>query len=132
MPNPETKQAIVLSAISTFIAGLCCFSPLVLFFIGLASASAAGSLADTLYGEWKWAFRSAGLLFLIIAYALWYRKRAQSCPLNERMRLRRRMLNLFLLSTLLLGIAYLIWLYGIVEWLGIINGIWEAPTWWPL
>jgi hypothetical protein len=30
-------------------ASLCCVSPLVLFLLGLSTASVAGSLADTLY-----------------------------------------------------------------------------------
>jgi hypothetical protein len=123
----DKKTATLISVVGAFFAGLCCFSPLVLFLVGAASASFATELSDTLYGDFKWYFRSAGFLFLVIAYGFWYKKRSVACSLDARKRLRRKMLNYFLLSVILFLFLYVIWLYVIVEYWGIAVGIWEAP-----
>lgn len=128
-PNekPTVKTAFNLSLIGAFIAGLCCFSPLILFLAGLTTASFAGSLADSLYYQYKWYFRLAGITFLVITFVVWYKKRSQSCSLDETARLRKKMINLFLLSLITLILAYSIWLYIVVELLGIKLGLWDLP-----
>ncbi len=127
----ETKKVWLIGLGSAFIASLCCFSPLVLVLLGLSSASFAASLSDTLYGEYKWLFRSVGLLSIVISYLFWYRRKSQSCTLDQKKRLRQKMLNLFLLTVLIFIIAYIVWLYVVVEYFGIQAGIWEVPKWFP-
>ena len=121
------KTALSISAIGAFIGGLCCFSPLVLFLVGASSASIASSLSDTLYYGYKWWFRLAGVLFLALAFFVWYRKQSKTCAIDEKSRLRKRMLNLFLLSLIAFIIMYAVWLYVIVEYAGIWLGAWEFP-----
>lgn len=125
----QTKKAIALSSTSAFIAGLCCFSPVVIVLLGLGSAAFAGSLADTLYGDYKWYFRSAGILLIASAIYYWYVTESQGCTLDQKKRLRQKYLNLFLISTFTFIIFYIIWLYGIVELIGIRLNIWETPFW---
>ena len=121
------KTALSISAIGAFIGGICCFSPLVLFLVGASSASVASSLSDTLYYGYKWWFRLAGVLFLVLAFFVWYRKQSKTCAIDEKSRLRKRMLNLFLLSLTVFIILYAVWLYVIVEYVGIWSGAWELP-----
>jgi uncharacterized membrane protein len=122
------KKGILLSLAASFIAGLCCFSPVVLVLLGLSTASVASGFADTLYGDYKWYFRSAGFVFLAAAFVFWYFQKKKSCPLDQRARLRRKMLNLFLISCVVFIVAYVIWLYVIVEFLGVQLGIWDWPV----
>ncbi len=126
-PEVSKKTSFLISTVAAFIAGLCCFSPVVLVLFGLGTASFAGGLADTLYGEYKWFFRLAGLVLIGLSYMFWYKKKIASCPLSQKQRLQRKMLNYFLLSIIAFIIIYVLWLYVIVEWLGIQLGIWEVP-----
>lgn len=123
----DKKPAILITATSAFIAGLCCFYPLVIFLLGLASASFASSVSETLYHQYKWYFRASGLVFLGLAFGIWYYKRSRACSLDAKQRLRRKFINLFLLSVLGFIFFYVVWLYGIVEFVGIWVGIWSLP-----
>jgi len=38
------------------IAGLCCFTPVILVFFGLSTVAFASSLSDTLYFGYRWGF----------------------------------------------------------------------------
>lgn len=124
LSNSDKKGTLIISSISAFIAGLCCFSPIVIVLFGLGSVSFASSLADTLYGEYKWYFRGAGLLFLAAAYMYWYFRRTRGCTLDEKRRQRNKMLNMFLISTIAFILFYIVWLYGIVDLIGIPLGLW--------
>ena len=123
-PSSPQKKAYLLSAISAFIAGLCCFSPVVIVLLGLGSVSFASGLADTLYGDYKWYFRSAGAVFLILAYLWWYFTSTRGCSLDVKKKQRKKLLNLFLISCFVFVIGYIIWLYGVVELIGIPLGLW--------
>lgn len=127
--NKDKKKTLFFSSIGAFIAGLCCFSPLVLFLFGLGSASFASGLADTFYGEYKWYFRAVGFVAFALAFYLWYRKRIKGCDASQKKRERRKMLNLFLLGIIFFIVVYIIWLYVIVEFFGIQAGLWELPEW---
>ena len=124
MLTPTTKKATYITSISAFIAGLCCFSPVVIVLLGLGTTSFAGSLADTLYGEYKWYFRSAGVGFLAAAYGWWYYTSSKGCSLNEQKRLRSKLFNLFLLSIIGFILLYTIWLYLLVDLFGVLLNIW--------
>ena len=109
---------------SAFIGGLCCFTPVVLVLFGLSSVSFAASLADVLYGTYKWVFRGVALLLLAIALFWYFYKKEKICTIDELNKKRRRVINFILFSVISLVIAYIIWLYIIVEIIGILLGIW--------
>jgi len=108
---------------SALVASLCCLTPLVLVMLGLSTAAFASSLADTLYGSYKWAFRSAGLLFLFGALIIYYRRQGV-CTLNQARRRRNEILNTILLALVVGIIAYAVFLYVIVHYAGVWYGIW--------
>ena len=59
----------------------CCVSPVVLYLVGVASATEAVGLANRWYGEYGWYFRGAGLLVGGAAFAVHLRRRGQ-CDLR--------------------------------------------------
>lgn len=90
----------------------CCVYPVTLVLLGVSSAAAAVDLADTLYGEWGWAFRSAGAVFALAA--LWVqRRRAGACPVGARPSLTRTVL--WIVTP---GLATYAAFYGLTTWLG--------------
>lgn len=104
-------------------ASLCCLSPVVLVLLGLSSASAAASLADTLYGTYKWVFRGVGLAFLCCSIVLYLRGRG-ICTLTAARRHRNEVINTIVLA-LCAGVAgYFFFLYVVVEAAGWYLGIW--------
>lgn len=110
---------------AAFIGGLCCFSSVILVLLGLSSVGFATSLSDSLYGTYKWAFRSVALLFLFLAIYWYIYKKEKVCTLDEFKRKKRKIIN-FILITIITGIvAYVIWLYVIVELIGWLLGIWS-------
>ena len=68
-----------------FLSGLtaimCCVSPVILVILGAVTAAEAISLGDTLYYEYGWYFRGAGLLVAILAVVAYLRKR-NSCSVD--------------------------------------------------
>ena len=67
MSNAETKKGILFGIGSGFVAITCCVSPVVFVLLGIATAAEAVTLGDTLYYDYGWFFRTAGL---IVAVAL--------------------------------------------------------------
>lgn len=98
---------------SGFVAILCCVSPVVLVLLGIASATTAISLGDTLYYQYGWYFRGAGLLTAGVAVYLYLRGR-RMCSLSG---IRGQKLNLALL-VLSGGAAYAA-LFWLTRYLGI-------------
>lgn len=98
------------------VAGLvgiaCCVSPVVLVLLGLSTAAAAVDLGNTLFREWGWAFRLAGLS-LIAAAVIAQRRRARSCPVDQRPRILRNTLIMSAVAVATYGA-----LYAITTWLG--------------
>ncbi|PIR63028.1 MAG: hypothetical protein COU65_00375 [Candidatus Pacebacteria bacterium CG10_big_fil_rev_8_21_14_0_10_42_12] len=129
MKDLSKKDVLAVSSIGALIAGLCCFSPLVLVLLGLATTSFASSLSTTFYEGYKWYFRLAGLAFIVFAYLYWYVTRTRGCSLDVKAKVRKKMLNLFLLSVISFVVIYVVWLYVIVEFWGVRLSIWEAPAW---
>ena len=120
----KIKEAFKVASMPAIIASLCCLSPVILVLAGVATTSFAASLADTFYGTYKWAFRAAGLVSLLIAFYL-YIKRQGVCTLDDVKKRRNEIINKLAL-TLIAGTAfYIIFLYGVVEYIGIYLGIWK-------
>ena len=113
---------------SAFVGGLCCFSSVVLVLFGLSSVAFAASLSDFLYYQHKWGFRAIALLFLLAGLVWYFYKKEGICTLDDIKREHKRIINVLLVSILSLVLAYIIWLYVIVEILGILLGIWGVPN----
>ncbi|MEM4781030.1 MAG: hypothetical protein QXG03_05665 [Halalkalicoccus sp.] len=109
---------------SAFVAGLCCFTPVVTVLLGLGSVSYAIALTDLLYYQYAWAFRLAGLSVLLLALGIYLYRSEGVCSLDAARRKRRRIVNLVAISVALAGLAYILWLYVIVELAGLALGIW--------
>ncbi len=109
---------------AAFIGGLCCFTPVVLVLLGISTISFAASLSDTLYGQYRWAFRGAALAFLL-ASLWWHFYRVEKiCTWDEAKRKRSRIINMVALTLIVGVLAYVIWLYVIVEYMGLLLNIW--------
>ena len=103
---------------------LCCLTPVILVLFGLSTVAFAASLADTLYGSYKWAFRGVSLVLLLASLGWYFYKKENVCSLDAVKKKRTKIIN-FTLLTLGIGVvAYIIWLYVVVELIGIGLGIW--------
>ncbi|MFB6299727.1 MAG: hypothetical protein ABEH65_05650 [Halobacteriales archaeon] len=110
--------------IAAFIGGLCCFTPVVVVLLGLGSVSYAIALTDLLYYEFRWVFQLAGLTFIVGAVGVYFYTNEGVCSVDAVVRKRRKILNLLGVALLLAVFGYVIWLYVIVEFLGLLLGIW--------
>lgn len=107
------------------VASLCCLSPIVILLAGFGSVAFASSLADTLYGEYKWLFRIAGLALLAVAIVIYLRRTKGICTIDEARRRRNEIINIVVLS-LAAGIAgYFFFLYVVVHYAGVFLGLWR-------
>ncbi|PIR52813.1 hypothetical protein COU76_04680 [Candidatus Peregrinibacteria bacterium CG10_big_fil_rev_8_21_14_0_10_49_10] len=104
-------------------ASLCCLSPVIIVLLGLGTVTVGGSLADTLYGEYKWIFRSIGLVLLVVALVLHFRKKG-ICTLDSAKRHRNEILNTVLLTLFAGVVGYIVFLYVIVHYIGVWLGLW--------
>ena len=106
------RRSALLGAIGGLIGIGCCVYPVTLLLLGVSSAATAVDLANTLYDEWGWAFRSAGAAFALAA--LWIqRRRARACPVDARPTLTR--MALWVAGAGLITYAAF---YGFTTWLG--------------
>lgn len=119
----KLSQLLRIVGLPVVCASLCCLSPVVLVLLGLSTVSFAGSLADTLYGDYKWAFRLTGLLLLIASLVLYFRKRGV-CTLSEAKRRRNEILNAIIVSAVAAVAGYMFFLYVVVEYAGKALRIW--------
>jgi len=105
-------------------ASLCCLSPVILVLLGLSTASFAGSLADTLYGSYKWVFRIVGLILLCLSLILYFRKKGV-CTLDQAKRHRNEIINTVLIALIAAVGGYFFFLYVVVEYIGMWLHIWS-------
>lgn len=119
------KEIIKIITGPVLAASLCCLSPAILVLLGLSTASFASSLADTLYGTYKWIFRSVGLLLLLGSFVLYLRKNKGICTLDQAKRRRNEIINGLLLTVIVGIIGYLFFLYVVVHYLGVWLLIWQ-------
>jgi hypothetical protein len=114
MINEETGKpgrGIVAGVIAGVVGLGCCVGPAVAALTGFTSAAVAIDLADSLYSEWGWAFKLAGLTSGAAAIGLTLRSR-RGC--------RTRSLGLlrYALIVAVTGVATYGALYGLTTWLG--------------
>lgn len=123
--SAEDKRFLTVSVpIAAFIGGLCCFIPVVTVLFGLGSVSYAVALTDLLYYDYGWAFRLAGLGFLLSALAIYVHQKEDVCTISGARRNRRKIINLTAAAVGLGALAYVFWLYVVVELIGIGLGLW--------
>ncbi len=60
----KIKEILKITGLPVLFASMCCLSPIIIFIFGLGSLTFVSSLADTLYGDYKWYFRLFGLVLL--------------------------------------------------------------------
>ena len=121
----KLKDIFRITALPVFVASLCCLSPVILVSLGLASVSFATSLADTLYGDYKWVFRGVGLVGLAIALVFYLRRQKGVCTIDDVKQRRNEVLNIVGLSLITAVLGYTFFLYVVVEYLGVSLHIWD-------
>lgn len=119
------KDAFKISSLPVLFASLCCLSPVILVALGLSSVSFATSLADTFYGEYKWAFRGLGLVALVVALVYYLRRQKGICTIDDAVRRRNELVNIVALSVVAGVLGYAIFLYVVVHYAGVFLKIWE-------
>ncbi len=77
----QVKKGLLFGLVSGFAAITCCVSPVVLALLGVATAAEAVTLGDTLYYEYGWYFRAAGIAIAGVAVYLYLRRRG-ACDVN--------------------------------------------------
>ena len=112
-----------ITALPVTLASLCCLGPLVLVALGLSTVSFAASLADTFYGEYKWAFRSAGIFTLLLSLVVYWRSKGV-CTIDQAKRQRNKILNMVLLSMMVAIVGYMLFLHVVVHYAGVWLDIW--------
>lgn len=119
------KETIKVTWLPVVAASLCCLSPLILVLLGLSTISFAASLSNTLYGEYRWTFRLAGLVLLALTTFFYLRRAKGICTLSEAKKRKREVINTILVVVIAGVVGYVIFLYGVVEFAGILLGIWK-------
>lgn len=121
----SVKSILKITGIPVVVASLCCLAPVIIVLFGLGSISLAASLADTLYGDYKWVFRIVGLALLALSL-IWYLRREKGiCTLDEAKRRRNEIFNLAGIVLAIGVVGYFVWLYVVVEYAGKWLNIWN-------
>lgn len=118
------KDLLKITWIPVFIASLCCFTPVILVLFGLSTAAFAASLADVLYGQYKWWFRLVGLILLTVSFVIYLRRSKGICTIDQAKQRRNEIINMALIVLSVGVIGYILWLYVGVELIGLWLGIW--------
>lgn len=118
------KEALKISSLPVVFASLCCLSPVILVLLGLSTVSFASSLADTLYGDYAWYFRGAGLVLLTIALIYYFRRKKGICTIDEVKRRRNEIINIVAITLIASILGYLFFLYVVVHYIGVFLKLW--------
>ena len=121
----KSKEILQLVGIPVVVASLCCLTPIIVVLFGLGSVAIAGSLADSLYGDYKWVFRLAGLVLLGLSVLAYIRRQKGICTLDEAKKHRNEILNIVAVALAVGVVGYFVWLYVIVEYAGKFLRIWS-------
>lgn len=121
----RAKDIIKITGLPIIAASLCCLSSVILVIFGLGTASFAASLTNTLYGQYRWVFRIAGIILLAISLVWYLRQNRDICTIDEAKKKRNEVINLILVSLVVAVIGYIVWLYVVVEYAGKLLHIWK-------
>lgn len=122
----KIKEALKITGIPVVFASLCCLAPLVLVLLGVSTVAFGASLADNLYGNYRWAFRGLGALTLAASLFIYFRSKGV-CTIDQVKKRRKFVINTILTSLIVFIIGYIIFLYVVVEIFGVMVGIWDNP-----
>ena len=122
--EPTLRKFLKITGLPIVFASLCCLTPVILVVFGLATASFAASLADTLYGTYRWVFRLIGLGLLGVSLLIYFRQKGV-CTLDAAKKRCNEIINTVLLASVIGVIGYVVWLYVVVEYAGIWLKIWS-------
>ncbi|PIR82372.1 hypothetical protein COU20_02515 [Candidatus Kaiserbacteria bacterium CG10_big_fil_rev_8_21_14_0_10_59_10] len=114
-----------ITGVPVAVASLCCLTPVVIVLFGLGSVSLAASLADSLYGDYKWVFRGVGLALLALSLVWYLRRERGICTIDEARKRRNEIINITVIALTASIVGYIIFLYVVVEYAGMFLGIWE-------
>lgn len=120
----KVKEIVKISSLPVVFASLCCLSPVILVLLGVSSVTLAGSLSDTLYGEYKWYFRAFGLIVLAISIIIYLRRTKGICTIDQAKKRRNEIINIVAMSLVAATIGYILFLYVIVHLIGAFLDIW--------
>lgn len=119
------KEIFRISSIPIVLASLCCLSPIILVLLGISTISFASSLSDTLYGEYKWVFRSIGFVALLGSLAHYLNRKKGICTIDDVRRRRNEIIN-YLAVTVVVGVlGYIFFLYVVVHYIGVWLSLWN-------
>lgn len=121
----KLREILKISSVPVLIASLCCLSPVILVLLGLGTVSFASSLADTLYGDYKWYFRAAGLIALAAALFFYFYRTKGVCTIDEAKRRRNEIINMVALTVIAGVIGYVFFLYVVVHYIGVFLNLWS-------
>ncbi|MCB9812283.1 hypothetical protein H6778_01340 [Candidatus Nomurabacteria bacterium] len=122
--NTKLKEILKISSLPVVLASMCCLSPVILVLLGVSTVSFASSLADTLYGEYKWVFRGVGLLALL--GSLWYylNRKKGICTIDEAVKRRNEIINYVAMVIVAGVLGYTFFLYVVVHYIGVWLDLW--------
>jgi hypothetical protein len=120
----KLKEALKISGIPVVLASLCCLSPVILVLLGVSTVSFASSLADTLYGDYKWVFRAVGLVSLLGALAFYLRRAKGICTIDDVKKCRNEIINYVAITVIAGVLGYLFFLYVVVHYIGVFLDLW--------
>lgn len=120
----KIREIFKISSVPVLIASLCCLSPVVIVIFGLGTVGFASSLADTLYGQYKWYFRIAGLIAMALALIIYFR-RQNICTLDEAVKRRNEIINIVAISLVTGILGYIFFLYVVVHYAGVWLSLWK-------
>ena len=119
----KIKEVLKISSFPVIGASLCCLTPVIFVLLGLSGVAFASSLSDTLYGQYRWLFRAAGLILLGVSLLIYFRGKG-ICTLDQIKRQRRKVINTALIVLVSAIFLYIFFLYVLVEIIGKWLGIW--------
>ncbi len=121
----QIKEILKVSSIPVILASMCCLSPVILVLLGLSTVSFASSLADTLYGDYKWVFRIVGLVALLGSVAYYLNRKKGVCTIDDVVRRRNEIINYIALTVIAGVLGYIFFLYVVVHYIGVWLALWE-------
>jgi len=119
------KDLFKVTWLPVLVASLCCLAPVILVLFGLSTVAFAASLSDVLYGQYKWVFRSVGLVLLTASFILYLRRTKGICTIDQAKKRRNEIINAALIVLTTGVIGYALWLHVGVDLIGKWLGIWE-------
>lgn len=122
--NQKIKDVLKISSIPVILASMCCLSPVILVLVGVSTVSFASSLADILYGDYKWYFRGVGILTLLGALYFYITRTKGICTIDEAVKRRNEIINYLAMAIIAGVVGYVFFLYVVVHYLGVWLDLW--------